>query len=523
MTFFLNFALYFIYDCYMKRLISLLFIIVLFASCSSRKEFSMNYEVRVDTVGHYLDVCMLYEANDIMKNPVLLKMPVWAPGYYLIVDYPKNLTDFQATDTKGAPLKWEKVEKNGWRVYPTSSSFEIRYRVFADARSVAECRVNNEIAFIPTNGVLMYEEGQKEHGVEVSFILPDNWKHVSTGLQALDSSEGKIQKFHANDFDELYDSPVLMGNHYVEKFAFQGKHYELALECPDGLEESTFREDVKKIMASATEMMKDIPYEKYCFILLGAGGGGLEHRNSMACYTSGSFRFESEQSYRAFMNFIAHEYFHLYNVKDIRPIELGPFDYDKEVFTPMLWVAEGFTVYYEGILMRRAGLSSSDDFLAFISDYIKTIESQEGHKRMSLRQSSYDIWLNFFNFGKNGKDVRISYYDKGPILGLLMDIEIRQMTENKQSLDDVMRLLYNRFYKELKRGYTEEEFWNACKEVAGQPLDLMRHYVDTTDEIDYAKCLQYAGLALNRETWQLVRIENVTPLQEAIRKAILSE
>ena len=118
----------------------------------------MNYEVRVDTIGHYLDVCMVYVANDIMKDPVLLKMPVWAPGYYLIVDYPKNLTDFQATDTKGAPLKWEKVEKNGWRVYPTSSSFEIRYRVFADARSVAECRVNNEIAFIPTNGVLMYEK-----------------------------------------------------------------------------------------------------------------------------------------------------------------------------------------------------------------------------------------------------------------------------------------------------------------------------------------------------------------------------
>lgn len=506
----------------MKRIIALLLIVTSLASCSSRKEFSMSYEVSVDTVGHYLDVSLLYEASETLKEPILLKMPVWAPGYYLIIDYPKNLTDFQAMNVDGTFLLWEKVEKNGWKIYPSSSSFVVKYRVFADARSVAECRVNEKIAFVPTNGVLMYEEGQKEHGVDVTFILPNNWEHISTGMKEVRVT-GKAATYHANDFDELYDSPVLMGNQYVEKFEFQGKQYELALECPEGLEESTFREDIRKIMGAATDMMKDIPYEKYCFILLGAGGGGLEHRNSMACYTSGSFKFESEHSYRSFMNFIAHEYFHLYNVKDIRPIELGPFDYDREVFTPMLWVAEGFTVYYEGILMRRAGLSSPDDFLTFISDYIKTIETQEGHKRMSLRQSSYDIWLNFFNFGKNGKDVRISYYDKGPILGLLMDIEIRRMTNNKQSLDDVMRLLYNRYYKELNRGYTEEEFWDACKEVAGRPLELMRRYVDTTEEIDYATCLKYAGLSLNRENWQIVRLEEVTPLQESIRKSILNE
>ena len=507
----------------MKKVFFLLMVVVLFASCSSRKEFTMSYNVEVDTVGHYLNVCLHYNTLGKIKDPVLLKMPVWAPGYYLILDYPKNLTDFQVMDEQGQMMKWEKIGKNGWKIYPSSSAFTVQYRVFADARSVAECRVNHEIAFIPTNGVFMYKEGQKEHDVEVSFILPDNWEYVSTGLKELNSSNEKVKKFHANDFDELYDSPVLMGNHYVEKFVFQGKNYELALECPEGLEESTFREDIRKIMAAATDMMKDVPYEKYCFILLGAGGGGLEHRNSMACYTSGSFKFENEDSYRTFMNFITHEYFHLYNVKDIRPIELGPFDYDKEVFTPMLWVAEGFTVYYEGILMCRADLSSADDFLSFISDYIKTIESKEGHKRMSLRQSSYDIWLNFFNSGGNGKDVRISYYDKGPILGLLMDIEIRRMTDNSRSLDDVMRLLYNRYYKELQRGYTEEEFWDACKEVAGQSLDMMRHYVDTTDEIDYTSCLQYAGLNLDRENWKLFRLENITPQQESIRKGIIGE
>ena len=216
------------------------------------------------------------------------------------------------------------------------------------------------------------------------------------------------------------------------------------------------------------------------------------------------------------MAFTTHEYFHLYNVKAIRPIELGPFDYDKEVHTPTLWIGEGFTVYYETQLLLRAGIIDKEYLLTDLSGYIRDTETTEGHRHMSLRQSSYDIWLNFFNRAANGNDVRISYYIKGPVMGLLFDIRLRELTQGKKSLDDLMRLLYNRYYLKENRGFTEEEFWTSAEEIAGAPLPLLRKYVDTTVEIDYDKMLAPAGLRLNKSTWKLETIPSMSSLQEKI-------
>ncbi len=477
----------------------------------------LSYTVTPDTVGHYLNVTLLCEDTQINSNgsqqPFTLKMPVWAPGYYVIVDFPKYLTDFSALNDSNQPVIWRKEGKNAWIVQPQGRKTTIHYRIFANERSVAECRVENQMAFVAPNGVFMYVEGEKESPIEVTYLLPSNWKHISTGLKRLNQNT-----FVASNADVLYDSPVLLGNHYVKHFKHEGHDYEFALETPDGVEETSFEEDFKKMVSATTQLMKDIPYDNYCLIHLGKGQGGLEHHNSQACYTDGTFRFKDGNAYKEYMGFTTHEYFHLYNVKSIRPIELGPFDYDREVFTPLLWVSEGFTVYYETRLMLAAGIIDSDYLLNDLSQYIKTIESREGHRHMSLRQSSYDIWLNFFNKAANGRDVRISYYDKGPILGLLFDIEIRHMTNGKKSLDDLMRLLYNRYYKELKRGFTEEEFWATAHEVAGQELSLLRHYVDTTDEIDYDSILNHAALHLDRSNWQLVRMAKPNKAQKKIAK-----
>ena len=183
----------------------------------------------------------------------------------------------------------------------------------------------------------------------------------------------------------------------------------------------------------------------------------------------------------------------------------------------MLWVSEGFTVYYETRLMLAAGIIGADYLLADLSEHIGNIEGNEAHRHMSLRQSSYDIWLNFFNRAANGRDVRISYYEKGPILGLLFDIQLRHMTEGKKSLDDLMRLLYNRFYLKAQRGFTEEEFWSAAEEVAGEPLPLMRKYVNTTAEIDYDSILNHAGLRLDRSDWRLKWMEHPNKAQKKLR------
>lgn len=494
----------------MKKRILLLGMLFIGIITQSYANVKLSYEVTPDTAGHYLNVELTCENT---TKPFLLKMPVWAPGYYVIVDFPKYLTDFSAQDTNGKQLIWTKEGKNGWTIHPQGTITKIKYRIYANKRSVAECRVEDQMAFIAPNGVFMYVDGEKDTPITIHYQLPSNWQHISTGLKNI----GK-NTFEASDADVLYDSPVLLGNHFVKKFSYEGHNYEFALETPNGFEQTNFEEDFKKMVSATTRLMGDVPYNQYCLIHLGKGQGGLEHHNSQACYTDGSFHFSDAKAYKNYMGFTTHEYFHLYNVKSIRPIELGPFNYDHEVFTPLLWVSEGFTVYYETRIMLAAGIITMDDLLDDLSEHIKEIESHEGKRHMSLRQSSYDIWLNFFNQSANGKDVRISYYEKGPILGLLFDIELRRLTNGKKSLDDLMRLLYNRYYITLKRGFTEQEFWTTTEEIAGQAVPLLRKYVDTTEEIDYDFILNQAGIRLDRKNWKLTKLEHPNQSQLKLRR-----
>jgi len=488
----------------------------------------VHYTVSIDTLRHYLNVELT--VNELEGTQTMLKLPVWAPGYYLIMDYPKHIIDFEAGDGS-QPYKWEKVGKSGWLVtHGDNKSIKVTYRVFADAQSVADAKVTATRAFIPGNGVYMYIENQKEMPVTVTFDLPSEWKKISTGL---DPVPDRQNTYRAKDFDILYDSPVLLGNHTTLFFDLEGKSYEVAIETPEGMENTTFIEDLKKIISASTALIGDVPYERYCFLFPGPGGGGLEHINSQASFGI-SFHNSSRSSYLSLLYFIAHEYYHLYNVKTIRPIELGPFDYDREVFTSGLWISEGFTSYYEAIILKNAGIVTTDESLLKHNNPIRSIENAEGRLHQSLRQSSYDIWLNFFNRSANG-NTRISYYTKGQTLGLLTDLAIRQITANTRSLDDVMRSLYYDFHIAKGRGFTEEEYWSVCAEVAGQPLTEIREYVDTTKEIDYTKYLGYAGIDIDmtplagqtagppvQRSLQMSFRDNAhcTPLQLAIRNAI---
>ncbi len=215
-----------------------------------------------------------------------------------------------------------------------------------------------------------------------------------------------------------------------------------------------FSENLKKIVESAFAIMGDIPYKQYTFIAIGPGRGGIEHLNNTTFGFSGNDLHKPEAMNRM-MNFLAHEYFHHYNVKRIRPFELGPFDYDQGSKTNLLWVSEGLSVYYEYMVVRRAGLADEQTLYADFEKNININENNPGRLYQSLAQASYKTWSDG-PFGTQGeeKDKSISYYDKGPIVGLLLDFTIRHVTQNKESLDDVMRLLYWKYYKELKRGFT---------------------------------------------------------------------
>jgi predicted metalloprotease with PDZ domain len=275
------------------------------------------------------------------------------------------------------------------------------------------------------------------------------------------------------------------------------------------------RRDVQKIVETQVELMGgEIPYRDYTFILhlRSNGGGGLEHLNSSALgYPRFGFRIErgdratsaapnatgtSERDYRGFLALVSHEFFHLWNVKRIRPDALGPFDYTQENYTKLLWVAEGITDYYSDLVLRRAGLITENEFLTATARSIQALQNTPGRLVQSVEESSFDAWIKYYRQDENSVNSQISYYDKGAILGLLLDLEIRKRANGAKSLDDVMRYLYAEFFKK-NRNYTPADFQKASELMAGVSLeDFFSKFVRGKEELDYNGALEAVGLRL---------------------------
>ncbi|AOM76404.1 M61 family metallopeptidase [Pedobacter steynii] len=479
----------------LKTLLTLI-LIVTFYFVSSAKEPSFRFKVNMeDPQSHYYHVELRCEG--FVKDKLNFKLPAWTPGYYWIMNFAKNVVRFKAETGSGKKLDWEKVDKNNWEVDSENAEIVIiSYDVFAHTSSVADAFLDESHAYISPAGIFMHLSGELNHPAEVNLKFSDRWTAVSTGLDEL---KGKPNTYRADDFDTLYDSPIYIGNQKTMTFDVKGLKHTVAMVSPEMFDTTTFIADLKKIVTSATDLMGHIPYKHYTFIIMGPGQGGLEHRNSTAVFSSASYMMKTKESYDRWLSFLAHEYFHLYNIKAIRPLSLGPFNYDKENLTRMLWVSEGFTVYYEYVILNRAGLLNRDEFLKVISKTIRNYENIPGHLLQSATEASFDTWIQFFNRNDNASNTTISYYDKGCILGLLMDLKIRQETKNRKSLDDVMRRLYKEFYQEKKRGFTDEEFRKVCEETAGTSLPELFSYASTVKKIDYQKYLNYGGFKINLE------------------------
>ena len=423
------------------------------------------------------------------------KMPVWTPGFYQVMNYSRNVLNFRAEDGAGNPLAWEKTAKNAWRVKSgRSSSVTVSYYVYAFTRFVAESYLDDEMGFISPTGVFMHVAGRIQQPVTVTVKPYQGWKQVSTGL---DPVEGKCNTFFASDFDVLYDCPILLGNQEILTFEVKGIPHIFAVDDLGTFDREKFVADHKRMVEAAVAVIGEIPYSHYAFLVIGPGGGGLEHANSTALTLNPS-SLNDPAGYRRWLRFVAHEFFHLYNVKRIRPVALGPFDYDRENYTRLLWVSEGFTLYYEDLILKRAGLITREDVFEAARSNIANYENIPGHRFQSAAEASFDTWLHSFGRGDNAANTTISYYDKGAALGMLLDFKIRAETQNRRSLDDVMRALYQEYYKEKKRGFTDCEFRALCERIAGCPLaEIFEVYVSTTKDIDYARYLAYAGLAID--------------------------
>lgn len=440
---------------------------------------------------HYVDVLMEISGN---KTKTLdIKMPVWAPGSYLIREFAKNIENVSATGSKGGKLEINKINKNTWRINSADNDIvKIKYQVYAFEVSVRTSFVDDSHAFLSPTGIFMFVDGQLNQPATVSIKAPNGWDKISTGLENL---KGKASTFFAPNFDALYDSPIEIGNQDTFEFMASGVKHEVAMYGGGNYDKERLKTDMAKVVEQETRVFGVNPNKRYVFIVHNSvsGGGGLEHLNSTVLGAS-RFGYTDEATYKNFLSLVAHEYFHLWNVKRLRPIALGPFNYDTENYTSNLWIAEGFTAYYDNLIIRRADFLTADKYLDIVAGDINLVENQPGNKIQPVSEASFDAWIKQYRPNENSRNTGISYYNKGSLVAFVMDLEIINATKGEKSLDDLMKAMYDEYFTRKGRGYTDAEFKTMAEKIAGKSFDkIYSDYVNGTKMIDYTQVLGYAG------------------------------
>ena len=462
---------------------------------------------------HLLEVEMqiTVPANLNVPNETSLIMPVWTPGSYLVREFERHVQDFAATDANGNALAWSKVDKNTWRVVTRGArSWKATYRVYANELTVRTNELNSDHAFWNNAALLMYPDGAISKPSTLRVVPANNWK-VATGLPPV---AGQPNTFRAENFDVLYDSPVEVSNFKQFDFEVRGVPHRIVIDGEGNYDPQRLRADVQKIVEAEVSMFGSIPYHDYTFILhlRSNTGGGLEHLNSTALGFR-RFNFATERGWQSFYSLVAHEFFHLWNVKRIRPDALGPFDYTKENYTRSLWVAEGITDYYGYLTVRRAGLISDRGYLDALAKRIQDYQNTPGRLAMSAEEASFNSWIKEYRPDENSVNSQISYYDKGELLGLMLDLEIRRRTNDAKSLDDVLRTLYAEFF-EKGRNYSPADFQKISESVAGGSLEeFFARYVRGHEEFPFNQFFGGAGLRLEQMGAAAGEVNPAAPLK----------
>ena len=461
----------------------------------------ISYEISMSKPWtHLLEIEMNMSWSQ-MPEQAEIKMPVWTPGSYLVREYARHVQDFVVMNSNGTALDWRKINKNTWQIDTKGAKdIKVGYRVYSNDLTVRTNELNYEHAFITPPATLMFPKGQLNAPSTVKVNPYGNWK-VATGLKQTGTNT-----FRATNFDILYDSPFEVSDFIEKKFMVRGKPHRYVVTGEGNYDLDRIATDTAKIIEQHYELFGELPYDDYTFILNLRGGGGLEHLNSTALQWN-RWGFGSEGAYKAFLGLVVHEYFHLYNVKRIRPVPLGPFDYENENYVKSLWVAEGTTSYYEWVLMRRAGLHTASSVLGNAARIAEGLQRQPGRFQTSLEEASFDAWIKSYRPDEHSVNRQISYYSKGELVNFLLDVKIRTESKGAKSLDDVMKFLWNDFYKKNNKNYSPEDFQKVCEMMAGTSLEnFFNKYVRGRDEIDYNSILNKMGLQLTK-----LREENNRP------------
>lgn len=439
---------------------------LMFMSATTHAQTEVNYSITIENPStHYALIGI--EVSHVKDKVLTIKMPVWTPGSYMIREFEKNVEKVYA-EAGGKSLQVMKSDKNTWLIdnQGKSDKIKIQYRIYCFEKTVRTSYIDQDHAFLlPTSLLMLVDQGA---GGKVSLKYPDFWTQISTTLKPVSENE-----FTYESFDELADSPVEIGNQQVLSFQIGEVRHRIALVGRNNCPVEKLVADVSKICKTMMEVVGNMPCKDYLFIVhhVDAGGGGLEHANSSVLQMP-RFAYSNRDRYLSFLSLCAHEYFHLWNIKRIRPAALGPFDYSRENYTNLLWVAEGITSYYDELVMYRAGFRTQHEYLRILAGTISSTLNRKGAFVQSLHEASFDAWIKEYRPNENSINSQISYYMKGTVVAAMLDIEIIAATAGNKSLDDLMKYLFETYYQNKKRGFTDDEFYTAIDHVAGRKLNF---------------------------------------------------
>ncbi|MBI3586650.1 MAG: M61 family metallopeptidase [Ignavibacteriales bacterium] len=480
---------------------------------------------------HLLEVEVSFSGLPETSPTFDVAMPVWRTGRYVMFDFSGGVQEFSATDENNKPLPWKKAHKSTWQIEKQrATKVTARYKVYANEFNSRTRGLNDEHAFVDGCAVFMYNESYKHLPLTLTVVPYKDW-HVTTGLDAM---EGERFRFTAPNFDYLVDCPLEIGNQKDFEFTVEGKKHVLSIFGSGNFNADTLIKDISTIVKTAKEFWGVLPYERYVFMLhlTPSAGGGTEHMNS-TIMGSRPFIFKNPKEYEGFLGLVSHEYFHTWNVKQLRPFGIHPYDYTKENYLRELWIAEGTTSYYGGLLLLRAGFITAKKYVEGLAPNVEGDRNRPGNTKQSLSESSYDAWVKYWKNNQQAYNSEADYYDKGSDVSLLLDLEIRQRTGNKHSLDDVMRTLYKRFPLNGKSGYTVDDMQTIAEEFTdGSLKEFFDNYVHGTTPIKWEHYLGYAGFELtakesdrkpwlgaltsdNSATTRIIRITAGSPAEDA--------
>lgn len=436
----------------------------------------------VDRARHLVDVEMAVPAKG--RKAVTLMMPTWTPGSYLVREFARHVEGLEAA----------KISKNRWVVRVEGDAAKVRYRVYARELTVRTSFVDEDLALLTGTSIFLGDVDHLDAQHEVVIDVPERWPEVVTALPTTDG------RWIAKDYDELVDSPFLLGTPKIERFEVQGVPHVLAnVGGGDDWDGPRSAKDVQAIVTAQLATWGVVPYDRYVFInvLAEQGGGGLEHARSTVV-TASRFTTRDDERYRDWLGLVSHELFHAWNGKRLRPKVHGPFDYENEVYTSDLWFVEGFTSYYDELLVCRAGLQTEAEWLQRLSANIERVETRPGKAYQSLRQASHDAWIKFYRSDENTKNSSVSYYAKGALVGFLVDAHLRATTFGQKRLDDVMRAAYAKYAGE--HGFTSDDLMQVFEDVGGAGTRAyVERLVSTTEPLDYEGAFAWYGLRFAEE------------------------